>query len=86
MKDFHYYAPTEVVFGKNSEKEIGRLARRHGANKVLVHYGGKSAQTSGLLDVVRKQLHEAEMGSSRNIGDLWKHRGVRQDESHYNVT
>lgn len=59
MKDFHYYAPTEVVFGKESEKEIGHLVKKHGANKILVHYGGKSAETSGLLDVVRRQLDEA---------------------------
>ena len=58
MKDFHYYTPTEVVFGKESEKEIGRLVKKYGANKVLVHYGGKNAETSGLLDVVRKQLDE----------------------------
>ena len=58
MKDFHYYTPTEVVFGKDSEKEIGHLVKKHGANKVLVHYGGKSAETSGLLDVVRQQLDE----------------------------
>ncbi len=59
MKDFDYYAPTEVVFGKDSEKEIGRLLRKYGAHKVLVHYGGISAEKSGLLDVVRKQLDEA---------------------------
>ncbi len=59
LKDFHYHTPTEVVFGKDSEKEIGNLVKKHGANKVLVHYGGKSAEISGLLDVVRQQLDEA---------------------------
>lgn len=58
MKDFKYYTPTEVVFGKDAEKEIGRLLRKQGANKVLIHYGGTSAEKSGLLDVVRKQLYE----------------------------
>ena len=24
MKDFNYYAPTEVVFGKESEEQVGR--------------------------------------------------------------
>lgn len=59
MKDFNYYTPTEVVFGKESEKEIGRLVKKHGANKVLIHYGGKSAEKSGLLNAVRQQLDEA---------------------------
>jgi len=40
MKDFVYYTPTEVVFGENSEEQIGKLTRRYGGTKVLVHYGG----------------------------------------------
>lgn len=59
MKDFNYYTPTEVVFGKESEKEIGRLVKKDGANKVLIHYGGKIAEKSGLLDAVRQQLDKA---------------------------
>ncbi len=61
MKDFNYYSPTEVAFGKNAEKEIGQLAKKYGANKVLIHYGGTSAQKSGLLDIVRKQLKKASI-------------------------
>ncbi len=61
MKDFNYYSPTEVVFGKESEKAIGKLVKKYGASKVLVHYGGKSAERSGVLDVVRRQLNETEV-------------------------
>ena len=50
MKDFVYYAPTEVVFGKDSEEQVARLVKKYGGHKVLVHYGGKSAAKSGLLD------------------------------------
>lgn len=56
MKDFNFYTPTEVAFGKESEKQIGALAKKYGATKVLIHYGGKSAEESGLLAVVRQQL------------------------------
>ena len=56
MKDFNFYTPTEVAFGKESEKQIGALAKKYGATKVLIHYGGKSAEKSGLLAVVRQQL------------------------------
>lgn len=49
MKDFIYYAPTEVVFGRESEKKVAQLIKKYGGTKVLVHYGGKSAQKSGLL-------------------------------------
>ena len=49
MKDFIYYAPTEVVFGRESEEKVAQLIKKYGGTKVLVHYGGKSAQKSGLL-------------------------------------
>jgi alcohol dehydrogenase YqhD (iron-dependent ADH family) len=52
MKDFNYYAPTEVVFGENSEEQVAKLTSRYGGSKVLVHYGGQSALRSGLLDKV----------------------------------
>lgn len=56
MKDFNFYAPTEVVFGATAEEQTGKLVKKHGGNKVLVHYGGKSAERSGLLDKICKQL------------------------------
>ena len=52
MRDFNYYAPTEVVFGKESEEQVAQLVKKYGGTKVLVHYGGKSAQRSGLLDKI----------------------------------
>lgn len=58
MRDFVYYTPTEVVFGKDSEAQIAALVKKHGGSKVLVHYGGQSAIRSGLLDKVESQLKE----------------------------
>ncbi|MCH5174666.1 MAG: iron-containing alcohol dehydrogenase [Prevotellaceae bacterium] len=52
MKDFNFYAPTEVVFGANSEEKVASLIKHYGGHKVLVHYGGQSAVKSGLLDKV----------------------------------
>jgi len=48
-----------VVFGKKSEQKIGELIIANGGRRVLIHYGGGSAERSGLLSVVRKQLDEA---------------------------
>ena len=59
IKDFNFYAPTRVVFGKESEKNIGKLVRDYGGSNVLVHFGGGSAERSGLLNVVRHQLTDA---------------------------
>ena len=39
MKDFNYYAPTEIVFGKESEEQVATLVKKYGGTKVLVHYG-----------------------------------------------
>ena len=58
MIDFNYYAPTEVVFGKESEEQLAPLIRKYGGTKVLVHYGGKSAIKSGLLDKIERLLKE----------------------------
>ncbi len=58
MKDFNYYAPTEVAFGKESEDKVASLVKKYGGKKVLVHYGGKSAVKSGLLDKICTLLQE----------------------------
>ena len=51
IKDFNFFAPTRIVFGKNAEMQIGDLVAQQNGHKVLVHYGGGSAERSGLLDV-----------------------------------
>ncbi len=56
MEDFKYYAPTEVIFGKDSEEQLVEMIKKYGGKKVLVHYGGKSAERSGLLGSVRQKL------------------------------
>jgi len=58
MKDFNYYAPTQVVFGKASEEQVATLTKHYGGTKVLLHYGGKSAIRSGLLNKVERLLTE----------------------------
>ena len=59
MKDFNFYAPTRVVFGRESEEKLPQLIQQYGGKNVLVHYGGGSARRSGLLDKVEKMLTEA---------------------------
>ena len=56
MFGFEYYTPTRVIFGKGTENRIGELVRGYGAQKVLIHYGGKSAVKSGLIDRVKAAL------------------------------
>lgn len=53
MYDFEYYAPTKVAFGKDSLSKLGVYLVDSGCTKVLVLYGGGSAEKSGLLNKVR---------------------------------
>lgn len=59
MKNFNYYAPTQVAFGRNKESQVAELVKKYGGSKVLIHYGGQSAIRSGLLAKVEQILTEA---------------------------
>lgn len=56
MNNFKFYSPTEFVFGKNTEKNVASLIKKHGGKKVLVHYGGGSVVKSGLLAQIESCL------------------------------
>ena len=57
MNNFNFYSPTYFAFGKGRENEAGKLVKRFGGSKVLIHYGGGSIIKSGLLDRVKASLH-----------------------------
>ena len=59
--NFEYFSPTRVIFGKETEKQTGKLIREYGGSRVLVLYGGKSAIRSGLLDLVKESLKEEDL-------------------------
>ncbi|HIP21066.1 MAG TPA: iron-containing alcohol dehydrogenase, partial [Sulfurimonas sp.] len=50
MKDFTYYNPTKIEFGRGKENEIGRYIKDAGITKVLFVYGMESIKKSGLYD------------------------------------
>src|SRR5699024_9035326 len=56
MQNFTYYAPTEVIFGKNAEERTGKEVKKWGGSKVLLVYGGGSVKKSGLLEKIQKDL------------------------------
>lgn len=59
MNNFIYETPTKVYFGKDEELKVGSIVAAYEPKKVLVHFGGKSAKASGLLDRVEKSLEDA---------------------------
>lgn len=58
MQNFVYYAPTEVIFGKGVEADTGRAAKKWGATRVLLVYGGGSVRKSGLLQRIQQALED----------------------------
>ena len=58
MQNFTYYAPTEVVFGRDVENQTGQTAARYGTKALLV-FGKGSVVRSGLLTRVETSLREA---------------------------
>ena len=58
LDNFRFHSPTEFVFGKDQEKEVGTLLKEAGATKVLLHYGGGSIKRTGLYDKVVNSLKE----------------------------
>ena len=59
MRGFEYYTPTRVIFGKDTHLQAGSLLKEYGCKKALIHYGGNSAVTSGLLDEIKASFREA---------------------------
>lgn len=61
MNNFIYETPTKVYFGKDEELKVGKFVAEYKPEKVLIHYGGKSAKESGLLDRVKKCLEDEKI-------------------------
>lgn len=63
MLNFELFTPTKVVFGKDTESQIGELIQAQNCKKVLIHYGSSSAKRSGLLDRICTSLDTAGIDS-----------------------
>ncbi len=61
MENFVFCTPTNFVFGRGTESQVGKLCIENGATRVLIVYGGGSVVRSGLLDRVRKALTEENL-------------------------
>lgn len=58
MINFEFYNPARIIFGKDTESQVGRQIAKFG-NRVLLHYGGGSIKANGVYEKVVKSLHEA---------------------------
>ena len=57
--NFSFHMDAEIVFGKDTETEAGRLVKKYGGTKVMIVYGSGSIVRSGLYGRVAKSLTEA---------------------------
>lgn len=84
MENFTFCSPTEFVFGRDTEKEVGQLCCKHGASRVLIIYGGGSVVRSGLLQRVEQSLTTAGLsyetlgGVKPNPEDALVREGIRK--------
>ncbi len=54
MKNFNFYNPTRIIFGKNSIAKLGELLSDY--NNILLIYGGGSIKQNGVYDQVVNAL------------------------------
>ena len=59
MQSFTYHCPTEIIFGRGAENAVAEKLRAFGTSRVLILYGGGSAERSGLLSRIEKNLTSA---------------------------
>jgi len=58
MINFDFISPTRIIFGKEKEKEIGKIISSYGFSSVLLVYGGESVKRIGAYDSVANSLKE----------------------------
>ena len=57
MKEFTFYNPTKLIFGKDSIKKLTKELSAYG-NRILVVYGGGSIKRNGLYDELMQILNK----------------------------
>jgi len=58
MQNFEYCNKTKIIFGKDTENQVGSETAKY-AKRILLHHSGKSAVKSGLIDRVKASLKNA---------------------------
>lgn len=61
MNNFLFHSPTEFVFGRGVEAQVGDLVKRYGGHRVLVVYGGGHVVRCGLLETVTRALEDSDI-------------------------
>jgi NADP-dependent alcohol dehydrogenase len=62
MRDFTFYNPTRIEFGRGKEAYIGQYVKEFDVNSVLILYGSERIKRNGLFDRVAASLEEQGIG------------------------
>ena len=62
MRDFTFYNPTRIEFGKGKEGNIGQYVKEFGVTSVLILYGSDRIKKDGLFDRVTASLERQSIG------------------------
>jgi hypothetical protein len=60
LENFEFLSPTNIIFGRDTENQVGEETKKY-SSKILLHYGGGSIKKTGLYDKVIKSLKEANI-------------------------
>ena len=58
MNSFVYRVPTEVIFGKKTEEQIGDILEKYGKKRAVLVYGSDRVKNSGLLGLIESKLDD----------------------------
>lgn len=58
MNNFTFVNPTKIIFGKETENQVGKEIEVY-SKKILLHYGGGSIKATGLYDKVISSLKKS---------------------------
>lgn len=59
MENFVFQSATKIIFGKDTENQIGSEVSKNATKILLVHYGDQYIKNSGILDRVTASLKKA---------------------------
>ncbi len=60
MKNFIFYNPTKIIFGRGEESKTGKEVKKY-ADEILLHYGSSSIKKYGVYDRIIKSLKEEKI-------------------------
>ncbi len=74
MQKFIQYTPTEILFGENTQAEVGKEVKKWGGSRVFIVYGGGSVKKSGLLAQVEEALEKKDL-----LMGIWRSKAKSPD-------